>query len=75
MRGDLVSLTYEVEIQPGEELTLPEQLKKNVRPGRWLITIQPVILKKTAELIRNHNAFLNSYAMEDEGLYDDYPSR
>lgn len=23
--------------------------------------------------IRNHHAFLNGYAPEDEGLYDDYP--
>jgi hypothetical protein len=23
-------------------------------------------------VIRNHNAFLNAYAPEDEGLYDDY---
>jgi hypothetical protein len=23
-------------------------------------------------LIRNHSAFLNGYASEDEGLYDDY---
>jgi hypothetical protein len=23
-------------------------------------------------LIRNHSAFLNGYAPEDEGLYDDY---
>ena len=25
-----------------------------------------------AEPIRDHSAFLNSYAPEDEGLYDDY---
>ena len=24
------------------------------------------------EVIRDHSAFLNSYAPEDEGLYDDY---
>jgi predicted DNA-binding antitoxin AbrB/MazE fold protein len=24
------------------------------------------------DLIRDHSAFLNSYAPEDEGLYDDY---
>jgi hypothetical protein len=24
------------------------------------------------EKIRNHSAFLNGYALEDEGLYDDY---
>ncbi|MGK7939352.1 MAG: hypothetical protein AB4062_04190 [Crocosphaera sp.] len=25
--------------------------------------------------IRNHQAFLNGYSPEDEGLYDDYPTR
>ena len=33
--------------------------------------IQP----KNVEQIKNHAAFLNGYAKEDEGLYDDYPSR
>ncbi|NER39152.1 MAG: hypothetical protein F6J93_35235 [Oscillatoria sp. SIO1A7] len=28
--------------------------------------------ESTPRAIRNHNAFLNSYAPEDEGLYDDY---
>jgi antitoxin (DNA-binding transcriptional repressor) of toxin-antitoxin stability system len=26
-------------------------------------------------VMRNHDAFLNGYAPEDEGLYDDYPTR
>jgi predicted DNA-binding antitoxin AbrB/MazE fold protein len=28
--------------------------------------------KAKPELVRDHAAFLNSYAPEDEGLYDDY---
>jgi predicted DNA-binding antitoxin AbrB/MazE fold protein len=28
----------------------------------------------TQRPIRNHSAFLSSYAPEDEGLYDDYPA-
>jgi predicted DNA-binding antitoxin AbrB/MazE fold protein len=26
----------------------------------------------SARIVRDHSAFLNSYAPEDEGLYDDY---
>ena len=26
----------------------------------------------SGEVVRDHSAFLNSYAPEDEGLYDDY---
>ena len=70
MQNNLVNLTYEIELEPGEKLTLPESLITHVNAGRWLITIQPL-----PALIRSHSAFLNSYAPEDEGLYDDYPSR
>jgi len=30
---------------------------------------------QTGQPVRQHDAFLNSYAPEDEGLYDDYPTR
>jgi hypothetical protein len=77
MRTQLVQLTYEVDLQPGEQLALPPELSASVGEGRWLVTIQP--LPSSPELsssdptpARNHNAFLNSYAPEDEGLYDDY---
>jgi hypothetical protein len=43
--------------------TLEEKLKGRV--GR--VNFQPSDLSE-----RNHDAFLNSYAPEDEGLYDDY---
>jgi hypothetical protein len=72
MKSEVVQLSYEVELSPGETLALPEPLKGQVGAGRWLITIQP--MPKPAS-IRDHAAFLNSYAPEDEGLYDDYPSR
>ena len=32
-------------------------------------------LETIAPTVRQHDAFLNSYAPEDEGLYDDYPTR
>jgi hypothetical protein len=63
-----VQLSCEIEIEEGEKLTLPEALVANVGPGRWLISLQPVA-------VRSHGAFLNSYADEDEGLYDAHPPR
>lgn len=71
MKDELVHLTYEIELQPGEQLRLPEALLAGIGPGRWRLTIQPV----PAPPIRNHAALLRGYAPEDEGLYDDYPAR
>ncbi len=31
--------------------------------------------RRPAQISRNHSAFLNSYAPEDEGLYDDLAPR
>ena len=70
MKNNLVNLTYEIELKPGEKLTLPESLRAHINAGRWLITIHPLPAP-----CRSHSAFLNSYAPEDEGLYDDYPPR
>jgi len=67
MKNSLVNLTYEIELEPGEKLTLPDSLIAHVNAGRWLITIRPLPIP-----IRCHSAFLNGYAPEDEGLYDDY---
>jgi len=72
MKSQLINLTYEIELQPGEKLTLPESLVESLGAGRWLITIQP---KSTTPIITgSHDAFLKGYAPEDEGLYDDYPT-
>jgi hypothetical protein len=64
MKTNVVNLTYEIELQPGEELTLPESLVKSLGAGRWTITVRPL----PAPRVRDHNAFLDSYAPEDEGL-------
>jgi hypothetical protein len=71
MRDQLVRLTYEIELQPGEQLRLPEALLASIGPGRWRLTVQPVRRPPA----RSHAAFLSSYAPEDEGLYDAYPAR
>jgi len=72
METTLVNLTYEIELQPGEKLTLPASLIDSVGAGRWIITVQPFLTEDSTLPIRSHIAFLNSYAPEDEGLYDDY---
>lgn len=67
----LHNFTYDVELKPGEKLTLPASLINAVDAGHWLITIRPYAAKAMPTMpIRNHSAFLNSYAPEDEGLYD-----
>ena len=71
MKNQLIQMTFEVDLETGEKFELPKNLIENLGAGKWLVTIQP----KTDQPVRNHSAFLNSYAEEDEGLYYDYPSR
>lgn len=71
MQANPVNLTYEIELSPGEKLSLPQALIDSIGPGRWLVTIRPTMTTVVAQPIRDHRAFLNSYAPEDEGLYDD----
>ena len=75
MTGKLIKLSYEIELQTGEKLTLPDSLLESLGAGRWIITIQPAIEKNIPVVTRSHDAFLKGYAPEDEGLYDDYPTR
>ncbi|ARI83675.1 hypothetical protein [Microcystis aeruginosa] len=63
-----LKLAFEVEIEEGEQLNLPSSIVQGIGKGKWVITIQP----KTLVSDRLHSSFLNSYAPEDEGLYDDY---
>ncbi|MCY7323917.1 MAG: hypothetical protein LH660_19485 [Phormidesmis sp. CAN_BIN36] len=72
MRSQSIKLTYEIDLQPGELLALPPELTASIGAGRWLVTIQPVSSSAVSLPTRHHDAFLNSYAPEDEGLYDDY---
>ena len=72
MKSQPVKLTYQIDLQPGEVLNLPPELTASIGAGRWLVTIQPVPSPTVSLPTRNHDAFLSSYAPEDEGLYDDY---
>ncbi|MFW6358898.1 MAG: hypothetical protein ACOC0N_06760 [Chroococcales cyanobacterium] len=57
MKSQLTNLTYEIELQPGEQLTLPQEVVESVGAGQWLITIQP---KHDIPVTpRSHDAFLN----------------
>ena len=71
----MTQLNYDVEVLPGETLKLPESVVHRVGPGRWRITIEPLQEAESMPAVRRHSAFLDGYAAEDEGLYDDYPSR
>jgi hypothetical protein len=75
MQASLAKLTYEIKLVPGEKLHLPQALVESVGAGEWLITIEPVPPTWSHRQVRRHSAFLNGYSPDDEGLYDDYPSR
>jgi hypothetical protein len=71
MQTNTTGLSCEIELRPGENLTLPQSLVDRVGPGQWRVTISPVSDVSLAEASRVHAAFLNGYVAEDEGLYGD----
>ncbi len=66
MNDEVVGASCEIEISPGKQLILPDELIASIGPGRWRVTIEPL----RPAPVRSHAAFLNGYAPEDEGLYD-----
>jgi hypothetical protein len=70
MKLQLVNITYEIEVEPGEKLILPESIRESIGAGNWIITIQSKL--DSSPVTRSHDAFLKGYTPEDEGLYDDY---
>ena len=75
MKANSIELIWETELHPGEKLILPPAIVDRVGPGHWVITVSPVQPTTPESSVRDHSAFLNSYAAEDEGLYDDYSPR
>jgi hypothetical protein len=73
MSNSVAELSCEIELRPGETLSLPPDLTERVGAGRWLVSVKPV--DQACGPIRSHDAFLESYDPADEGLYDDCPSR
>jgi hypothetical protein len=61
-----------------EQITkLLPQASESVLQEVWTISITAAKNEESSSapvkaLIRNHSAFFNGYAPEDEGLYDDY---
>ena len=72
MQSEFTEITYDVELQAGESFSLPKEIAEIVGPGHWLVSIRPARKDSRGDPIRDHTSFLNSYAPEDEGLYDDY---
>lgn len=68
-----VSLTFRIRVLEDEQFTLPPALIESIGPGEWLITVQP-LQPRFDESQRDHAAFLNSYALEDDLLYADLAS-
>ena len=72
MQTNFTEITYDVELKPEEAFSLPQDAAEIIGPGRWLVSIRPAVDAMQRGPIRDHAAFLNSYAPEDEGLYDDH---
>jgi hypothetical protein len=68
-------ISVTIEVAPGQKLCLPSSIVDSIGPGHWVVTISPVGDEELNRRVRGHTAFLNSYAPEDEGLYDDYAAR
>lgn len=62
-------LQVEVELLPGEKLSLPSSLVESVGVGLKLITVEPA--NGSSPAVRGHGAFLAGYAPSDESFYDD----
>jgi hypothetical protein len=75
MSDSVYRFSCEVELLPGEKLSVPESLANAVGAGRWLITVEPAGSHGSAVSVLRHDAFLRGYAPDDEGLYDDRASR
>jgi len=63
------SVTYEVEVGPGECLRLPDELVGQFHEGTWVLTIRAKDAE--ADRVYDYEALLAGYSEEDEGLYDD----
>ncbi len=73
MKNQMAQMSFEIELKPGEKLTLPPSLEESVGAGKWLLTVEP--LEEPVQSVRDHSAFLSGYAPSDEGLYDADSSR
>jgi hypothetical protein len=61
--------------QAVEQLPLTDFLKLAVWVDQRRQQLDPSATGKSKAFVRDHSAFLNSYAPQDEGLYDDAAAR
>jgi hypothetical protein len=63
--------------QAVEQLPLPDLVKLAVwvEQRRQELAISSPVIDKSQTVVCGHSAFLNSYAPQDEGLYDDAATR
>jgi len=64
-----VAMTLTIDLSPETERKLLEQA--TVTGMKVSNLVEQALEEKFAAKVRRHDAFLNSYAPEDEGLYDD----
>lgn len=74
MQSELPEFIYDIQLKPGEPLALPKEASEIVGPGNWQVTIRRSDSSASPKSVRMHDAFMNSFAPEDDGLYDDYPT-
>jgi hypothetical protein len=75
MESHSTEFTFDVHLQPGQPLSLPPEVAESIGPGHWQVSIRSADAVEPSPRVRSHAAFLSGYVAEDEGLYDDYPSR
>ena len=71
MEKESLEMSCTVDVKAGEKLTLPASLVDGIGPGRWFVTVRPCNGPEEGWAVRRHDAFLNGYSPQDDGLYDD----
>lgn len=71
-KTQVVHITYEIKLLSREKLTLPPSLVESIGAGNGIITIEAKLT--VSSIVRRQNAFLQVYASEEEGFYDEYSS-
>src|SRR5262245_39323034 len=67
MDSNVTELSFSVELEPGQKLSLPQSVVDSISPGRWQVSICSLADDAEQGCIRDHSAFLHGYAPEDEG--------
>ncbi len=71
MKATPLEVAYEIVVEPGESLKLPDEVSVQFQEGTWVLTVRA---RAADESYRDHSSFLSGYSEDDEGLYDDVPA-